>query len=150
MARCTMSLMIAVLRAIACDAMAHPVDATELLGVDVQQFAGRPTLITPHWLHGLQRLQGGQLQPPNVPTERGQAARTMLRNAPQWHGQTPLDLERHRLQRRACRRTVVRARAGDQQPGDPFGLEAGQPQSAPGHCSFSNHGRVNNVLKPHT
>jgi hypothetical protein len=59
---------------IACHTVAGLHDAPELLGVDVQQLAGRLSLVANDGRNGVERLQAGQPQACEQATDRGHAA----------------------------------------------------------------------------
>lgn len=75
---------VAVESAVAGDAVAHSPDAPKLLDVDVQQLPRVLALVTHHGYSGLQRTQPREPHALHASTHGGQAASSLLRDAPQW------------------------------------------------------------------
>jgi hypothetical protein len=63
--------------------VAYALDASQPLGVDVQQLARAGPLIAAHWHGRLQGAQAAQAQAGHVPGHGGQATTALAGNAPQ-------------------------------------------------------------------
>jgi hypothetical protein len=113
--------------ALTCDAMADTIDATEPLGVDMKQFARALAFVTHHRFRRLQGRQAVQTQPPQMASDRCQAATCLTGDAPQWQPLSSALFELLHLLGRARPGTAARAGTTVQQPSRAFGLEAGQP-----------------------